>query len=119
MSNKLEDFVRLPYSIEVTIGQTTEGLPCYVACHPELPGCMSHGDTAEEAIANLSEARELYIKTLLEKGLEVPLPKSSAVAIWEVTALKMETPAEGLYYFPAEVTPIESLELNKEGIEIV
>lgn len=82
MTNKLEDFVKLPYSVEVVPDETTENLSCYVASHPELPGCMSHGDTPEEAMTNLSEAKELYIKTLLDKGHEVPLPKSPTIIIW-------------------------------------
>lgn len=93
MANRLEDFVKLPYSIKVVPGQTTEGLLCYVACHPELPGCMSQGDTPEEAIANLSEAKELYIKTLLEKGQDIPLPESSVVAIWKIAELEVEASA--------------------------
>jgi predicted RNase H-like HicB family nuclease len=35
---------------------------------------MAHGETAEEAVANLADARQLYIATLLEHHQEVPLP---------------------------------------------
>jgi predicted RNase H-like HicB family nuclease len=89
MGDRLEDFMRLSYSIKVVPDQTTEGSLCYVASHPELPGCMSHGDTPEEAIDNLSEAKELYIKTLLEKGESIPLPKSSTVAIWQIAGAQV------------------------------
>lgn len=72
------------YSIYVVPDETTEGLACYRAYHPELHGCMSHGETIAEAIQELHAARELYITTLLELGQPIPpLPESKTVAIWE------------------------------------
>lgn len=116
MEARLEDFIRLSYSIRVVPELSTEGLLCYMAYHPELPGCMSHGDTPEEAIANLSEAKKLYIKILIKKGQNVPLPTSSSKAIWEITELEAEAHKESLCLVPTKVNPIESLELNKEEI---
>ncbi len=39
---------------------------------PSLPGCISEGDTLEEALANIKEAIELYIETLEAHGEPVP-----------------------------------------------
>lgn len=36
----------------------------YTAFIPALPGCVSEGDTFEEAQANIAEAAELYLDTL-------------------------------------------------------
>jgi predicted RNase H-like HicB family nuclease len=36
------------------------GFTVYV---PFLPGCISEGDTIEEALANIEEARALYLET--------------------------------------------------------
>ncbi len=44
----------------------------WVAECPSLPGCISQGKTREEAIANIKEAIEGYIKALEEDGLPVP-----------------------------------------------
>jgi predicted RNase H-like HicB family nuclease len=44
----------------------------YSADHPDLEGCIAQGDTAEEAIANLDVARELWLETRLEDGLPIP-----------------------------------------------
>lgn len=44
----------------------------YVAHVPALRGCVSQGDSREEAISNIKEAIEVYIETLLEDGLTVP-----------------------------------------------
>ena len=47
----------------------------YVADVPELPGCMAHGDTYEEALKSISEAMEFWIETAEEDGMDVPEPK--------------------------------------------
>ena len=44
----------------------------YVAYAPALRGCVSQGQTREEALTNLKEAIQLYVETLLEDGLPVP-----------------------------------------------
>ena len=44
----------------------------YVAYAPALRGCVSQGQTREEALANLKEAMQLYVETLLEDGIPVP-----------------------------------------------
>ena len=38
---------------------------------PSLPGCVSQGDTREEALANIKEAIELFVEALEEIGEEV------------------------------------------------
>ena len=74
MGMNINDFMKLKYLIVVMPAECTDGTTCYRAEHPQLPGCMSHGESREEAIGNLVEAKRLYIETLIEKGLEVPLP---------------------------------------------
>ena len=44
----------------------------YVATVPALPGCVSQGDTRDEAIANIREAAELYIEDCVQNGDRVP-----------------------------------------------
>jgi len=34
----------------------------FTVCVPSLPGCISEGDTKEEALANIKEAIELYME---------------------------------------------------------
>jgi predicted RNase H-like HicB family nuclease len=44
----------------------------YVVYAPVLKGCVSQGETKEEALRNIKEAIEVYIEALLEDGLPVP-----------------------------------------------
>lgn len=39
---------------------------------PSLPGCITYGDTVEEAIQMAKEAIELYIESLKKHGEEIP-----------------------------------------------
>ena len=44
----------------------------WVAECPSLPGCVSQGQTREEAIQNIREAIQGYIAALEEDGFQVP-----------------------------------------------
>ena len=47
----------------------------YTVIVPALSGCVTFGDTVEEAIAMAKEAIEGYIETLIDLGKEVPTDK--------------------------------------------
>jgi predicted RNase H-like HicB family nuclease len=51
----------------------------YVVDVPELPGCMAHGATRQEAIKNAKDAIKLWIKTAKDDGLEIPEPRGRLV----------------------------------------
>jgi predicted RNase H-like HicB family nuclease len=44
----------------------------YVASVPALSGCVSQGDTREEAIRNIRDAADLYIEDCIASGDPVP-----------------------------------------------
>jgi predicted RNase H-like HicB family nuclease len=50
-----------------------EGDGGYVAVVPSLPGCVSQGDTREEALKNIEEAAELYIEDVQATGDPLPV----------------------------------------------
>ncbi len=47
----------------------------FIAEVPELPGCMAHGDTQEEALANIKEAMRLWLDTAHEFGDPILEPR--------------------------------------------
>jgi antitoxin HicB len=47
---------------------------CYVATVAELKGCMSDGETIEEATSMIKEALECHIASMLKCGCEIPEP---------------------------------------------
>lgn len=68
------------YLAVLTYEPCAENVFAWVARHADLPGCMSDGETPEAALANLADARSLYIEDLVERGMPVPNPGSSAAA---------------------------------------
>lgn len=55
---------------KVALHQSEEGFCVWV---PGLPGCVSQGDTEEEALANISEAIGEYLAVITEQleGAEI------------------------------------------------
>ena len=50
----------------------------------ELPGCMAHGATREEALHSVEEAMALWLATAREFGDPAPAPRCGPhVAAWE------------------------------------
>ncbi|OJZ19655.1 MAG: hypothetical protein BGP21_02700 [Thiobacillus sp. 65-29] len=47
----------------------------FVAVVPELPGCVAHGDTQEEALSNIKKAMRLWLDTAREFGDSIPEPR--------------------------------------------
>jgi len=56
--------------LTVVLEQEADG--GFVATVPTLPGCVSQGDSRDEAIANVREAIAAYIEDCRESGEAVP-----------------------------------------------
>jgi antitoxin HicB len=46
----------------------------FAATVPDLPGCMSDGETPEEALANVQDAIRAWIEAAEELGRSIPKP---------------------------------------------
>ena len=53
----------------------------FVAEVPELPGCAAHGDTQEAALAQISQAMDLWVETAREFGDPIPEPKGERLML--------------------------------------
>ncbi len=62
------------HKYEITIFWSNED-QAFIAEVPELPGCMAHGDSQEEALKNINEAVEHWIEIARETDSQVPEPK--------------------------------------------
>ena len=47
----------------------------WIAEAPDLDPCAAHGDTPEQALAELRIAMELWLEVARERGLPVPEPR--------------------------------------------
>ncbi len=39
----------------------------FLACIPELPGCHTEGETREETLQNIHQAKDVYLEVMHEK----------------------------------------------------
>ena len=52
----------------------------FVAVVPDLPGCMTHGRTREEAARNAEEAIQGWLEAAREAGRPIPRPSRRLVS---------------------------------------
>ena len=68
--NGIDYYLKLNYPVEIV--ECEEG--GYFARVPDLPGCMTQAETMKELLANVREAKEVWLEGALEAGEEIPLP---------------------------------------------
>ena len=69
----VNDYLNLPYNIILRHVNDDSGSYFYAKVQ-ELDGCMSDGETIEDAYNNIREAMEGWIETKLDAGFDVPVP---------------------------------------------
>ena len=67
----VDEYMKLPYKMEITPDADEGG---YVASFPDLPGCLTIGDTVEEAARNAEDAKRAWIEAALEEGVTINEP---------------------------------------------
>lgn len=55
----------------VTVDRDEDGI--WITECPSIPGCISQGDTKEEAITNIREAIELCLEVRAERGMPLTI----------------------------------------------
>jgi predicted HicB family RNase H-like nuclease len=74
LENELERYEELPYTVIVEQWDDGKG-PYWVAKIAELPHCLIHADTPEQAIREIQEVKTDWIRSNLARGLHVPEPR--------------------------------------------
>ena len=69
MSERKE--IRNTYLIKVMKDKEEGG---FIAFYPDLPGCITCGETVEGAVAHALDAKKAWIEAALEEGIEIPEP---------------------------------------------
>lgn len=73
MMKTLDEYLKLPYRMEIVEDQEEGG---YVVSFPDLPGCITCGETIESAVANAADAKKAWIEAAMEEGLPIHEPDS-------------------------------------------
>jgi predicted RNase H-like HicB family nuclease len=80
LDEQAKELAARPYTTVIARDDTDKEFPYYVVYNPELPRCLADGETIQEALVNLEDARTEYILSLLQDGLPVPPPATQATA---------------------------------------
>lgn len=69
----LNDYMKLNYRMEI-VEDTEEG--GFVVSYPELPGCITCGETIESAAANALDAKKAWLEAAIDENIEIYEPDS-------------------------------------------
>ena len=68
----LDEYRRLPYRLEIVPDTEESG---FVASYPELPGCISCGETIAAAVANIEDAKREWLIAAIEDHVVINEPE--------------------------------------------
>ena len=82
----LSYYLSLRYHIVIQKHFDYEGEEYFRAEIHDLPGCAAEGETVDEALERIWEAKRAWIEDRLEKGLNIPEPKDNVnvVTIYDI-----------------------------------
>ena len=69
----LNEYMALAYKMEIVEDKEEGG---FVVSFPDLPGCITCGETVESAVANAMDAKKAWLEAALEEGLTIHEPGS-------------------------------------------
>ena len=67
------DYLSMNYRMEIIEDKDEGG---FVVSFPELPGCITCGETVESAVANALDAKKAWLEAAMEDGIEIHEPDS-------------------------------------------
>ena len=73
MMKTLDDYMEKSYRMEIVEDKDEGG---FVVSYPDLPGCITCGETVESAVANAVDAKKAWLEAALEEGVEIHEPDS-------------------------------------------
>lgn len=68
----LKKYMAMPFRMEVVKDLDESG---FVVYFPDLPGCISCGETIEKALANAEDAKKAWLEAALDEGIQIYEPK--------------------------------------------
>jgi predicted RNase H-like HicB family nuclease len=74
MTHGLDHYLKLRYPMEII--EDEEG--GYFGHFPDLPGCVAQGESVDEVVRDLNEAKHSWIEACRDSGMEVPMPHEPA-----------------------------------------
>lgn len=73
MMKTLTEYMAMSYRMEIVEDKDEGG---FVVSYPDLPGCITWGETIESAVENAQDAKKAWLEAALEEGIEIHEPVS-------------------------------------------
>ena len=69
----ISKYMALPYKLEII----PDGEGGFIGRYPELPGCLTSGETEEEVMTNAVDAKRSWLEASIDSDFQIPLPEES------------------------------------------
>ncbi len=69
----LNDYMNMHYRLEIIEDEDEGG---YVVSYPDLPGCITCGETIESALENAKDAKKAWLEAAMEEGISIQEPET-------------------------------------------
>lgn len=106
----LDDYMKLPYRMELVPDPHEGG---FVASYPDLPGCMSCGETVESAAANAADAKAAWLQAAMDNGIAIPEPADHATLAEIENAADLQAYEEATVMYQADPVTYSHEEVKK------
>ena len=112
IEKQVVDFMNKKYRFELVEDADEGG---YLISYPDLPGCISVGETVEDAVRNGEDARREWAAAMLEEGRRIPEPFDAAEFSGQ---LRLRMP-KSLHKHLAELSREEGISMNQYCIYVL
>lgn len=102
----LQEYMKLPYKMEIVPDRDEGG---FVVSFPELPGCLTIGETLEEAVKNADDAKMAWLEAAIEENIQINEPQELEAYSGQ---FKLRIP-KSLHKQLAEQAKIEGISMNQ------
>ncbi|MCR5453957.1 MAG: type II toxin-antitoxin system HicB family antitoxin [Bacteroidales bacterium] len=72
----LDEYMKMPYRLEIVPDTEESG---FVATYPELPGCITCGETLADVILNVEDAKREWLLAAIEDNVPIYEPKDDYI----------------------------------------
>jgi len=104
MKKTVDDYISLPYTRELV--KSEDG---WTVAIQELPGCVSVGESAQDALEMIDDALFAWLESAFDDNLDIPLPDSMS---------KKEYSGKFALRMPKSLHKKLSEQANREGVSL-
>ena len=111
----IEEYMQLPYRLEIVPDTEESG---FVASYPELPGCLTTGETMTDAAMNALDAKRAWLEAALADGVPIAEPVGSSATNAYSGQFKLRIP-KSLHRSLAISARAEGVSLNQMAMCLI